>query len=153
MLSLFKSKRNKWRDEAKKQFQIYIDSLKGMDADELGSLLDIAKKLKDSMLQKVDPKDTYTHLVFSEPLKLSEELSLTYLDTLHKQIISMAGAKREIAVGAFFLWWLSLAAATFAELRFQGREMWRELERGFQHCMSFDPDDDLPKGLEPLPKN
>jgi hypothetical protein len=63
----------------------------------------------------------------------------------------MEGPKREIAVGAFFIWWLSLAAATFAELRFHGREMWRELERGFQYCTSFDPDDDLPKGLEPLP--
>jgi hypothetical protein len=67
MLSFFKSKRNKWRDEAKKHFQIYIDSLKGMDADELGSILDVAKTLKESMLQKIDPKDTYTPLVFAEP--------------------------------------------------------------------------------------
>ena len=111
--------------------------------------MDVAKTLKGSMLQKIDPTDIYTPMVFSEPLILSEEVSLAYLESLHKQIFSMEGPQKELAIGAFFIWWLSLAAATFAELRVQGRDMWKELARGFTYCTSFDPDHDLPKGLEP----
>lgn len=148
MFWLFKSKRNWWRDEARKLFDVYVDSLKGMDGSEIGPVLDIARRFKDSMLQKIPPQDPYTPLVFLDPLAMSEEASLSYLEKWHKRIRSANPQTEAAVVGVLTIWWLSLAAAAFAELRFRGREMWSQLARGFPYCATFDPEVDVPKGLE-----
>jgi hypothetical protein len=46
MFNLFKSKRNRWRDEASRLFDVYITSIQGLDSDEIGALLDAAKHIK-----------------------------------------------------------------------------------------------------------
>ena len=42
----------------------------------------------------------------------------------------------------------SLGAMTIVELRVRGKEMWKELSRGFSHCNEFNPKEDIPKGFE-----
>jgi len=121
-----------------------------MDDDEIAVVLDLAKQLKGSMLQKVSSQDIYTPLVFLQPAELKEETSITYLETWYQQKLSGGRSQEEIATaGALAIWWLSLAAATFAETRFKGKEMWSQLSRGFAHCQLFQPNIDVPKGLEP----
>src|SRR5215813_6379514 len=147
MIWPFKSKRNWWRDEARKLLDVYVDCLKGMDGPEIGSALDMAKRLKDSMLEKIPAQDTYTPLAFSEPRAISEQLSLSYLAEWHKKMQpTLTQSTMDFAaVGAFAIWWLSLAAGTFAELRFRSREMWSHLARGFQYCETFNPELDIPR--------
>jgi hypothetical protein len=146
MFSIFKSRRNKWRDEAKKLFDVYIASLKGLDPDEIGSGLDLAKKFKSMMMEKLPPEEMHIRQAFSDPLGLPEDRSLTLLEVWHKRMRS-AEPGEEAAVGVLAIWWLSLASATFAELRVYGKEMWGELERGFPYCEYFDPQMDIPQRL------
>jgi hypothetical protein len=147
MFSIFKSRRNRWRDEAKKLFDVYIASLKGLDTDEVGAALDLAKSLKSTMLENLPPGETQLWRMFSDPLGLPEDASLKLLQVWHKMMRSAGGSGEEAAAGTLAIWWLSLAAATFAELRVYGKEMWAELERGFPYCESFDSTRDVPQGL------
>jgi hypothetical protein len=144
--TLLKSSRNKWRDEAKKLFDFYIASLKGLDSDEIGSALDLAKKLKEQIREKLPPGQIDIELAFLEPLSLSEDRSLPLLEFWHGHMLSTEPGE-EALVGVFAICWLSLAAATFPELRVYGKEMWTELERGFPYCESFDPEMDIPERM------
>jgi hypothetical protein len=87
-----------------------------MDGPEIGSALDVAKRLKDSMLEKIPAEDTYTPLAFVKPRAISEQFSLTYLAERHKRMqpTSTQSTMEAATVGAFAVWWLSLAAGTFA---------------------------------------
>ena len=99
MFSIFKSRRNKWRDEAKKLFDVYIVSLKGLDPDEIGDVLDLAKKLKSTMMEKLPPGEIHIRQAFLDPFGLPEDHSLTVMEVWHTRMRS-AKPGEEAGVGA-----------------------------------------------------
>lgn len=151
MFSLFKSKRNRWRDESTKLFDVYITSLKGLDSSEIGALLDLAIQVRNTFYQNaVQNCDTFTIQAFADPISVPEDKGLTLLQVWHGRMKIADDPKKMALVGALTIWWLSLAAGIFAELRIHGRNMWGELARGFSCSESFQPDDDVPPGLAGL---
>lgn len=149
MFSLFKSDRTRWKEKASRVFDSYIPSLQGMAADEIAAVLDVAAKIRDSSLMTEDESDTY-RLAFDDPVMVPECDAWKYLEHWQRTMVAWSGSQEGLAkVGALSVWWLSLAAGTFPELRLRGREMWEELERGFELCGYFQPDRMQPKGLEP----
>jgi hypothetical protein len=80
------------------------------------------------------------------PLSL-EEKGLTLLQVWHDHMMRPKDPHRVAVVGTMTIWWLSLAAGTFAELRIRGKQMWAELERGIQYSRTFDLAVDIPQGL------
>ena len=147
----FKSARNRWRDEAKKLFDVAIDCFNGLEEHEIGGGLDLAKNIKDSLILEIRPKDTNISNVFNDPMLVSEQASLDYLKRWNTEFLLTPARTIEdqATVGAVMIWWLSLAAGTVGELRFRGSELWGLLATGFPYCKNFDPKVDAPRGLEP----
>ena len=148
MLGLFKSKRNRWRDEAAQLFDVYIPSIKGLDPSEIGAFLDSAKEFKNTLIKRAtENNDVFSIQALIEPISLPEDKGLTLLQVWHRKMTP--GEPEKVAfVGALSIWWLSLAAGTFTELRVRGKEMWAELARGFTYSEAFDSGQDVPKGLD-----
>jgi hypothetical protein len=152
MLSIFKSKRNWWRDEAAKLFEVYISSLKGLDAEEIGAVLDLAVQGRNTLFQYAAlNNDMFTLQALADPISLPEDKGLTLLEVWHRQMKSSSDPANVALAGALTIWWLSLAGGIFAELRMRGREMWDVLARGFAHSETFSPYDDIPRGVGEIP--
>ena len=95
IFSLFASKRTKWKKRLTRGFDTYIPGLKGMDADEIGFLLDQAEHIKSASLM-ILKEDDPERLYWEDPLLIDEKESLERLDFWHKWMI---GWSREGAVG------------------------------------------------------
>ncbi len=152
MFGLFKSKRNRLADKSAKAFDRVLSSLKGMADEEIAGVLDIAAQIKSSsFLLAMARDDPYAESIYRDPIMVPEDMSLEQLKTFEQQIMvwSTEGVAGMAKVGAISIWYLSLAAGTFAEQRYLGRQMWWELSRGFPHCTRFEPNKDAVVGLEP----
>ena len=149
MFGIFASKRNKWKKKLNKSFDVYIPGLKGMDADEIAHLLDQASHIKLSslmLLKEDDPERLY----WIDPLMVEEKEALERLEFWHKWMLgwSREGVLGNSKVSSMMVFFHSLGAMTIVELRDRGKEMWKELSRGFSHCNEFNPKEDIPKGFE-----
>ena len=153
MFGIFASKRNKWRKRLTRSFDTYIPGLQGMDAEEIGFLLDQASHIKSSSLMLLEEDDP-AKLFWIDPLMIEEKDALERLDFWHKWMLgwSREGVQGNSKVSSMMVFFHSLGAMTIVELRIRGKEMWKELSRGFSSCGRFDPNVDIPIGLKNFKK-
>ena len=83
------------------------------------------------------------------PCRAKKE-ALERLEFWHKWMLgwSREGVLGNSKVSSMMVFFHSLGAMTIVELRVRGKEMWKELSRGFSHCNEFNPKEDIPKGFE-----
>jgi hypothetical protein len=145
MFGLFRSKKVRLKKQAEKTFDTYIMILQGMSPTEIAYVLEGAARLKWDG-PEADPQ------IYRDPLiSMSEGLAIEFLVRLNESMNKLRGSLQgEASVGQIMVWWLSIAATHFPEFRVKGRAMWKELHRGFPHCMRFDPEIDTVVGLEPF---
>ena len=129
MFGLFQSKRNRWKKRLTNGFDVYIPGLKGMDPEEPARLF------------------------WVDPTMVSEEESLERLDYWYKYMATWSreegtiGNSKAASLQVFFN---SLGGMTIVELRVRGKEMWKELSRGFPYCTVFNTKEDIPFGYEKI---
>ena len=149
MFGLFKSKRNKIKELGERAFDNYIPALKGMYSSEIGYVLDQDIFIRDraTMYEKHQ-----SHLeIFMNPMAVPENVAFGVLQEWKRQMIALGGTVEGRAqVGSFSIWYLSVIACQIGELRLRGRELWTELERGYQYAEYFYPDVDCVVELEPI---
>ena len=87
MFSLFKSKRQKWKEQAEATFANYIPSLQGMDGHEIGFVLDLAAKIARASTITLSDDEPYV-LAFGDPFKVKEEDAFRYLQYWKETMIA-----------------------------------------------------------------
>ena len=149
IFNLFESRKDKWKKRLIKGFDIYIPGVQGLDAEEIGMMLDQAQRIKDTSLMMVENDDP-ARAFWEDPIMKDEDESLDRLDYWTKWMLgwSQEGVVGNSKVASFNIYYFSLGAATFPDLRVRGKEMWKALSRGFKFCNTFDPKKDIPKGFE-----
>lgn len=149
MFGLFENKKTKWKKKLIKSLDVYIPGIKGLDSEEIGMMLDKAWLIKDSSLMMLDENDP-GRLYWEDPLLIDADKAIDRLDYWLKwmQGWSAEGVEGNAKVAAFNIFFFSLGTGVYADLRYRGKEMWKELSRGFKHCKAFDPKKDIPKGFE-----
>jgi uncharacterized protein YbjQ (UPF0145 family) len=147
MFSLFKSKRQKWKEQAEATFANYIPSLQGMDGPEIGFVLDLAAKIARASTITLSDNEPYV-LAFGDPLRVKQDDAFRYLQYWKETMIADGATEEgQAKVGAMSIWWLSLMGGTIPEMRSKTKVMWNELERGFKYCEVFIPDRMVPAGF------
>lgn len=131
--SLFKSKSQIRLDmvrAATADLERFVLSLKGMSAEEIGTVVAMAATVRMELRHLNEFPDAA--LGIGIPLLEAE------MDLLRRKLASLAlnWQKRNYAttVGAM-VWAHTLRAYCFPEVRLLGRQMWGELERGFSHAL------------------
>jgi hypothetical protein len=153
MFSFLKSKRQKWKEQSEATFANFIPVLKGMDGQEIGFVLDLAANIRRASTTSLSNDDSYG-LAFCDPMALREDDAFRYLKYWKEWMVGLDQTESEMAkAGALCIWWLSLMGGTIAEARVNARIMWGELERGFEYCKVFIPNEMVPKGLAPMPES
>ena len=148
MFGLFKSKRNRIKEKGQRAFNNILPTLKGMNASEIGFVLDGAVNIKNA--STMFGTDQSALEFFRDPVMVPEDVAFGILEEWEQQMKSLAGTiEGRSIVGSLSIWYLSVIACQIGELRLQGRELWGELERGFKHTEVFDSDEDTVVGLEP----
>jgi|TARA_B110000967_G_C18579999_1_gene409165 hypothetical protein len=153
MFGLFESKKSKWKKRLIKGFDVFNPGIEGLDPEEIGMMLDKAQFIKESsliLLDKDDPGKAY----WEDPLMIEEGKALDRLDFWHNWMLgwSAEGVMGNAKVAAFNIYFYSLGAGIYPDLRIRGKKMWKALSRGFKHCGSFDPKKDIPIGFEKFNK-
>lgn len=150
MFGIFLSKEKRVERNSVNMFDTYMPSISGMDDQEIGGLLDIAAQIKTASLS-VSFEDKNAELIYHEPIVVPSGVLIDQLLIYQNQMSrwSRDGSTGLARIGALGIWYLSIAACTFPILRNRGRELWGELERGYEFCSLFDPERDSVKGLEP----
>jgi hypothetical protein len=125
MASWFARKFDKWAAKSQtEQMSEFITGLRSADGEELGLVVAIATHLRNGMEEK--------GLIISDPIVFtSTHPYFTY--EMSKTVIKLQKeGKLQLAAG-WMVWVHTLRAGTRLELRQFGRDMWRELARGFPH--------------------
>ena len=150
MFGLFKSRRSRHAERTARGFDTFVAALKGMDGSEIAFVLDMAARIKDSSLL-LSQSDPNAIAIYRKPIDVAENIAIAQLEIFESQMRSWMteGLEGRAKVGALSIWYLSLAAGTFAEQRYLGREMWAQLSRGFPYVQRFNPGEDAVIGLEP----
>ena len=147
IFNLFKSKRQRLKDEGEAFFENFVATLKGMSGEEIGYVLDTAAGIKNTTTLYGTKKDEL--LLFEDPLMIPQEEAFETLQLwkiyMQENSASLEGLNK---IGALSIWYLSILSTHVGELRIRGREMWGELERGFLYCGVFNPETDCVRGLE-----
>jgi hypothetical protein len=122
---------------------MFSRTLRGMTAEELGSLLDLAVQVRRVYVTTIERRlgSGEVARALRNPASLDEQTAKTWI--LHiQQAMPILGQnpKTKHWVTGLSVWFYSLLACTYPELRGAGREMWSELERGVAHSHEFDPD-------------
>jgi len=148
MFGLFKSQRSKFKEKGQRTFDNILPALKGMDASEIGFVLDGAVGIKNATTMFGSKQDVLE--IFRDPLMVQEGIAFGTLKEWEQHMSSIRGTSEGLSkIASLTIWYLSVIACQIPELRLQGRELWGELERGFKHTEMFDPDEDSVIGLEP----
>ena len=149
MFGLFESKKSKWKKRLTKAIDIYIPGVEGLDPEEVGMMLDKAQYIKESSLMVLDENDP-AKAYWEDPLMIEESKALERLDYWYKWMLgwSSEGVVGNAKVAAFNIYFYSLGAGVYPDLRIRGKQMWKALSRGFKHCSSFNPKKDIPIGYE-----
>lgn len=147
MFSIFKSKRQKWKEQAEKTFSNFIPALQSMDGHEIGFVLDLAAKIARASTITLPDSDPYV-LAFGDPLMVREEDAFRYLTHWKETMVADGTTEQgQAKVGAMSIWWLSLMGGSIPEVRSSAKVMWSELERGFEYCEVFIPNRMVPAGF------
>tara|TARA_B100000315_G_C14070556_1_gene360393 strand:- start:6 stop:458 length:453 start_codon:yes stop_codon:yes gene_type:complete len=148
IFNLFKSKNEELNQHVKKTFEIYLGMLKSVPDDEVGYLLDTAAQIKKTT--SLINEDVIN--ILSNPASVDKKI---LIETLHLwlnhllELHATQDIKQQAKGGALTVWYLSVGCVVFPEYKSQGIELWKELKRGFEHCIVFNPETDCIKGLEP----
>ena len=148
MFGLFKSQRSKFKEKGLRAFDNFLPALKGMEADEIGFVLDGAAGVKNATTMYGSKQDALE--IFRDPLMVQEGIAFGTLKEWEQHIFSISETvEGQSKIAFIMIWYLSVIACQIPELRLQGRELWGELERGYKYTDIFDPDKDSVLGLEP----
>jgi hypothetical protein len=121
----FTQKVDKWEsDQQRAEMADFVARLKAMDGAEIGNVVAVATHFRHSLEDDGhDPMDPIAYVAVNPGFLLF--LSTT-ANRLKKQ-------RKEQEAAAFMIWTNTARAGARLELRGLGREMWRELSRGFPH--------------------
>lgn len=140
----------------RKELSAFVDNLRAMDSQELGALLAIATDARHSLEAK-------GHMILDPIVYFS--MNPGFLMYLSHWIIQLQKEGKPMAAAALAIWLHTMRAGARLELRQLGRDMWRELTRGFPSVAEsaadlesllgrhFNTEDAsvYPKGLTPEP--
>lgn len=111
----------------KAELEAFINNLKGLDSHEISSIVALATDGRHK-LEEMYGWD------FLDPVLL--EASDPYVTMKINQLIRQMQKQGDTVDAAALMVWLhTLRSATTLELRMLGRELWRQLERGFATCV------------------
>jgi hypothetical protein len=147
MLSLFKSKRRMRLLAIEKMLLNYIDTVKTLSVDELASDLDMAAEIKSSSLKFEEAHTNYWN-AFNKPVLVNEKTAERIQAHWVEQMMVMhetQSIQAQLYASGMSVWLHTLLSAAYPELRQYGLVLWNELQRGFELCKRFDPQQDIPE--------
>lgn len=148
MLGILRPKRKRLLKLAQSTSDTYLISLKKINSDTISETLDIAARIKAFTLICNENCSEFNK-VFHNPMMLNriyaEQLLWDWIRDIQKS--NLNNDENVLFAAALTIWFQSLAAATFPELKQKGDYLWKELERGFMNCSLFDPESDIPAGF------
>lgn len=135
------------KTQAEKCFASFLPIYTEASPEDIAEVLDAAKDLKSmgrSPIEKIyyeNPQnlsiDNYYEIAESHDRERKQSQHLVGYNSPHNQKY----------VAALWIWDLSLMACHITEVKHKGIIMWQELSKGFAHCNSFDPEEDVPQEL------
>lgn len=121
---------------------MFSKTLHGMSAEELGNLLDLAVQVRRVYVVTIERKlgSDEVARALRNPGSLDEETAKKWILQIQQAMpILGRNPKTKHWITGLAVWFYSLLACTYPELRSQGRSIWLELERGIEHSKEFDP--------------
>ncbi len=121
---------------------MFSKTLHGMTAEELGNLLDLAVQVRRVYVVTIERKlgSDEVARALRDPASLDEQIAKKWIMQIQQAMPILGGnPKTKHWVTGLAVWFYSLLACTYPELRSLGRSMWLELERGVEHSKDFDP--------------
>jgi hypothetical protein len=122
---------------------MFCKTLHGMSPEDLGNLLDLAVQVRRVYTATIQQKLGSDEVVraLRDPGSLDAETAKLWIVQIQQAMpILGKNPKTKHWVTGLSVWFYSLLACTYPELRSQGREMWQELTRGAPHSKEFDAD-------------
>jgi hypothetical protein len=113
------------------EIQQFLLALKGMSDEELGTAVAMAAVVRMSLREQGALPDEA--LGIGMPLSESQEVAVRR--NVVQTALAMQSQKHAMTAGAM-VWAHTLRAYHFPEVRFFGRQMWGELQRGFPHALA-----------------
>ncbi|MDK7098252.1 hypothetical protein [Klebsiella aerogenes] len=118
---------DKWAGKKQSQeISEFVYRLKSMDGAEIGLIVATATHARH-LLEKEG------HVMMEPAVYTSLNPAFTF--SLSQTVIQLQKDKNFSMAAAFMVWVHTFRASTRGELRQYGREMWRELERGFPYVL------------------
>lgn len=146
LFNLMLSDREKIKQQAQKSFDVYLPAIKGMDGEEIATVLDFAAQIKNTTTMY--GKHELEMKLFRDPSSIPVHYAYETLFKWLKHTKSIAHTQEgQAKAGALAIWWLSVASFQIPELRLLGKELWMELARGFPYVNIFRPELDCVIGL------
>lgn len=133
------NKFDKWASGSQeKELNNYTVGLRGMDGSEIGLIVAVATHQR--------------HLLVAEGFNVMDPINFVSVNPmatyrLSQTIQSLQKERKYQAAAGLMVWVHTLRAATRPELRLLGREMWRELQRGFPYVEESALDAQIVMGL------
>ncbi|MEG8916433.1 hypothetical protein ACUIG5_00025 [Raoultella ornithinolytica] len=156
-MGFFTTAVNKWATKSQlKEITGFVNNLKVMDASELGMVMAVATHIRHGLQARGDD-------VLDPVICFSLNPGITY--SLSSTVVDLQKSNQYSDAAGFMVWVHTLRSANSLELRQQGRDMWNELSRGFDHvpdaahqililtgkAVMYDGYYEYPKGLTPTP--
>jgi hypothetical protein len=139
----------------KREIDPWLDNLRSVNGDEVGTLLAVATHIRHGLelrlgVDLLDPILTHT----AKPDLIFE---------LHRIVKHCQSTGQQSDAAGVMVWLFTLRCGAALELRQRGRELWKELQRGYPHVkeaadslgalsgktINIDGFDRVPIGLEP----
>jgi hypothetical protein len=139
----------------KREIDPWLDNLRSVNGDEVGTLLAVATHIRHGLelrlgVDLLDPILTHT----AKPDLIFE---------LHRIVKHCQSTGQQSDAAGVMVWLFTLRCGAALELRQRGRELWKELQRGYPHVkeaadslgalsgktINIDGFDRIPIGLEP----
>jgi hypothetical protein len=122
-MGIFSNMFNRWAEKRqRKEIQSFIHNLRAMDGPELGSVVAVATDIRHKL--EVD-----SHVLMDPINYFAVNPGFLYL--LSSTTIKLQKQNKLTEAAGMMVWVHTFRAAARLELRGLGREMWKELERGF----------------------
>lgn len=156
MLTWLERKVFSWSiDRQKKELETWLGMLRAMNSDELGAVVATATHMRHGLENKY-------HVNLLDPI-VTASLSPNLVFTLHGLIKEYQSRGDGSSAAAVMVWLHTLRCGISLELRQHGRDLWRELRRGFPFTvaaaqgiyaisgvkLNTERSESIPTGLEP----
>jgi hypothetical protein len=145
MFGFFNAEKNKWRPRVEEAFDNYLPTLQTMPAEEIALIIDMAVAIRDSSTYLYEEDDPYV-LAFYEPDKVEQKKAFEFMNHWIQAQLEWAQTPDGMFKNAALnIWFLTLASFAIPELNFRGKQLWAELQRGFEFCEYQNPGQLMPK--------